>query len=74
MKVKLSDFGFHKEVDYSRVSMSTCGTMKFAAPEVAGYVEGRVLPFITDIYSLALTAYWMLTKTTPVIFRIKKKP
>ena len=50
--------------------MSTCGTMKFAAPEVVGYVEGRVLPFITDIYSLALTAYWMLTKTTPTIFRI----
>ena len=70
MKVKLSDFGFLKEIDKSRISMSKCGTPMFTAPEVLGIVKGRIMPSVTDIYSLGMTACWMVTLETPDIFEI----
>ena len=72
-KVKLSDFGFFKEIDKSRVSMSCCGTAMFSAPEVFGFIEGRVLPFVTDIYSLGITACWMVTRSAPTYNQITNK-
>ena len=73
LKVKLSDFGFLKEIDKSRISMSKCGTTMFAAPEVLGFGKGRVMPFITDIYSLGLTACWMVTLGTSDLFLFDQK-
>ena len=70
MKVKLSDFGFLKEIDTSKIIMSKCCTPMFTAPEVLGLVKGTVLPFKIDVYSLGLTACWMITKSTPVFVEI----
>ena len=70
LKVKLSDFGFFKEIDKSRISMSKCGTPMFTAPEVMGYVKSRVLPFVTDIYSFGMTACWMAMQGIPDLFEI----
>ena len=36
MQVKLSDFGFFKEIDRSNIIMSKCGTPMFTPPEVLG--------------------------------------
>ncbi len=66
MRIKISDFGLAKLVDQSKISMTKCGTMKFAAPEILGTVRGAsVLPFRPDIYSLALTGCWMMLKDIP---------
>ena len=73
IKVKLSDFGFLKEIDKSSISISKCGTPIFTAPEVLGVIKGRILPFVTDIYSLGMTACWMVNLETPDIFEIHEK-
>ena len=70
MNVKLSDFGFLKEIETSKVLMSKKCTPMFTAPEVLGLVRGKLLPFKIDVYSLGLTACWMVTKTTPVFVEI----
>ena len=36
----------------------------FTGPEVLGLVKGEILPFKIDVYSLGLTACWMVTKRT----------
>ena len=54
--------------------MTRCGTMMFAAPEIVGFVKGaRVMPYVTDIYSFALTACWMMIKRIPDTFEIYSK-
>ena len=73
MKVKLSDFGFLKEIDTSKIIMSKCCTPMFTSPEVLGIVRGNVLPFKIDVYSLGLTACWMVTKSNTFLEDIKAK-
>ena len=54
--------------------MTKCGTMMFAAPEILGKVKGaRVMPYVTDIYSFALTACWMMLKEVPDTLEIHEK-
>ena len=56
------------------MSMTRCGTVMFMAPEILGTVKGaRVLPFVTDIYSFAITACFMMVKAIPDMFDIHSK-
>ena len=74
MDVKLSDFGFLKEIETSKVLMSKKYTPMFTSPEILGLVRGgKILPFKIDVYSLGLTACWMVTKSTPFFDDIKGK-
>ncbi len=74
LKIKISDFGLAKNTDESRLTMTKCGTMMFCAPEILGTVKGaKPMPFKTDIYSLAMTACWMMTKGIPDMFDIHSK-
>ncbi len=66
MKIKLSDFGLAKETLLSKASMTFCGTMMFAAPEVLNLVRGaKPEPFKVDIYSFAATICFMALKQIP---------
>ena len=48
--------------------------MMFAAPEILGTVKGaRVMPYVTDIYSFALTACWMMLREIPDMLDIHGK-
>ena len=71
--VKLSDFGYLKEIETSKVLMSKKCAPMFTAPEVLGLVRGKILPFKIDVYSLGVTACWMVTKSTPFLDDIKGK-
>ena len=73
MKIKLADFGFFKEIDRSNISMSKCGTPMFTPPEILGIVDGEILPFKIDTYSLGLTACWIINKSAPFYKEIKKR-
>ncbi len=74
MRIKISDFGLAKITNESKQSMTKCGTMYFEAPEILGKVRGAsVFPFKTDIYSLALTASWMMLKEIPDVYDIYTK-
>ncbi len=74
LRIKISDFGLAKLTEESKLSMTKCGTMKFSAPEILGTVRGAsVLPFKADIYSLALTASWMMLKDLPDMYDIYQK-
>ncbi len=73
-RVKLSDFGLAKETQASKATMTMCGTMMFAAPEILGVIAGaKPLPFITDIYSFAATICFMALKQIPDSLDIYKK-
>ena len=66
MRIKISDFGLAKLTDVSKATMTFCGTMMFCAPEILGTVRGaKPLPFKTDIYSLGLTACFMMIQRVP---------
>jgi len=65
-RIKISDFGLSKLIDNTATargkSMSGVGTPVFMAPEIVGKVKGATpKPFKTDIYSLGLTLYYMMT-------------
>jgi streptogramin lyase len=65
--VKLADFGIAKAVGESTSLTSagiTIGTMAYISPEA---IEGLELDNRADIYSLACTAFQLLTGTTPFI-------
>lgn len=74
MRIKISDFGLAKLTEVSKATMTFCGTMMFCAPEVFGTMSGaKPLPFKTDIYSLGLTACFMMIKGVPSTEEIYKK-
>lgn len=64
---KLTDFGISKSLDYSAVEITdkgqTVGTPSFMAPEIC-----TGAPFLprTDIYSLGVTCYCLLTGKKPI--------
>ncbi len=65
-RIKLSDFGLAKVSQFSKATMTFCGTMMFAAPEILKRVQGaNPLPFKTDIYSFAATVCYMALKDIP---------
>ncbi len=54
--------------------MTKCDAMMFSAPEILGKVKGATaMPFKTDIYSLAMTACWMMIKGIPNTVEIDGK-
>ena len=63
-KVKLTDFGIAKVLEATRMTTSggVVGTAEYMSPEQA---EGRVLDRRSDIYSLGVVMYEMLTGKTP---------
>ncbi len=66
MRIKLSDFGLAKVSQFSKATMTYCGTMMFAAPEILKLVSGASpLPYKTDIYSFAATICFMALKDIP---------
>ncbi len=74
MRVKICDFGLSKLTDNSRVSISAAGTVMFSAPEVMGRVKGaKIAPFKADIFSLGLTACFMMNREVPDVFEIFQK-
>jgi len=62
--VRLSDFGIAKIFSGSDITMtgSAVGTPEYMSPEQA---QGKVLDVQTDIYSLGIVMYEMLTKKPP---------
>ena len=65
-RIKISDFGLSKLINNTSVSrfrtMTGVGTPAFMAPEILGRIRGvSPKPFKTDIYSLGLTVYYLMT-------------
>ncbi len=59
---KLSDFGLARIPNpNSQMTQTPCGTVKYMAPEIK---RGEKYTSAADIYSLGLTCYELLTKTT----------
>jgi serine/threonine protein kinase len=56
-KIKLIDFGFSQQV-HSNSQSRFCGTTLFMAPEILEKTEGFD-PFLSDIYSLGITFYYI---------------
>ncbi len=67
LKIKISDFGLAKLVEQSKASFTKgCGTRRFGAPEVMGTVRNAKPDiFKTDIWSLGMTACYMMLKNVP---------
>lgn len=61
-KVKVTDFGIAKVADSTTVTTTAAGTVHYISPEQArgGYSDER-----SDIYSLGITMYEMVTKRVP---------
>lgn len=61
-KVKVTDFGIAKAASSSTITSSTMGSVHYISPEQArgGYSDER-----SDIYSLGITIFEMLTGTVP---------
>ena len=61
-KVKLSDFGIAKAMNSNTITANVMGSVHYLSPEQAkgGYVDAR-----TDIYSLGIVMYEMLTGKVP---------
>ena len=61
-KVKVTDFGIAKVADSTTVSTNAAGSVHYISPEQArgGYSDGK-----SDIYSLGITMYEMLTGKLP---------
>lgn len=64
---KLTDFGISKSLELSDMNLTeqgqTVGTPKFMAPEIC---SGRPCSPRTDIYSLGVSLYWLLSKRYPI--------
>ncbi|KAG5314832.1 MOS kinase, partial [Acromyrmex insinuator] len=61
-QAKLTDFGSSILVDEPHVSIRPRGTPGYAAPEV---LRGDIPTFATDIYSLGIVAWQMLSREVP---------
>lgn len=64
-RIKIADFGLAKQInknDNKPQKNKNIGTIAFMAPEVK---KGNPIPFKSDIYSLGLVLYFMLTKDLP---------
>ncbi len=66
---KLADLGLAKDKDASQSLTATgvaIGTPRYASPEVAMGTRGRDLDVRSDVYSLGLSLWEMLTATAPL--------
>jgi len=77
-RVKISDFGLSKLINNTTVSrvksMTGVGTPVFMAPEILGKIRGVApKPFKTDIYSLGMTVYYMMTMQYADMVEIHQK-
>jgi serine/threonine protein kinase len=63
-EVKLVDFGLSREEHQQTVSLKgeMSGTPQYLAPE---YIDGKQLNIRTDIYSLGITLFYMVSGTLP---------
>ena len=63
-EVKLVDFGLSREEHQQTVSIKgeMSGTPQYLAPE---YIDGKLLNIQTDIYSLGITLFYMVSGTLP---------
>ncbi len=66
--VKLSDFGISAELTHARDNLTTAalvdGTLAYMAPEQTGRMN-RSISYDTDLYSLGVTFYELLTQRLP---------
>lgn len=62
-RIKLADFGFARKFDDDRISKEKCGSMMYSAPEI--FKSQSVDPFLTDIWSLGTTFFYMATGQFP---------
>ncbi len=60
--VKITDFGLAKTMSTDQKSTKVMGTPHYMSPE---QFEGKAVDGRTDIYSLGVTFYYMLTKAQP---------
>ena len=62
-KIKLADFGFSKNFsENNQTFLTPCGTPAFTSPEI---IKGKHYTKATDIWSLGILLYRMLTNTYP---------
>lgn len=62
-RIKLADFGFARQFNDDRISNEKCGSMMYSAPELIK--SQSVDPFLTDIWSLGATFFYMATGKFP---------
>ncbi|CAP23721.2 Protein CBR-TWK-5 [Caenorhabditis briggsae] len=61
--VKLSDFGFVRQVDNQTLSLTFCGSKSYSAPELLRGIGYN--PFLSDVWSLGVVGFVMVTNRMP---------
>ncbi|CAL2033075.1 unnamed protein product [Caenorhabditis brenneri] len=61
--VKLSDFGFVRQVENQALSLTFCGSKSYSAPELLRGIEYN--PFLSDVWSLGVVGFVMVTNRMP---------
>ena len=65
--IKITDFGFSREIIYNSLSETMCGTLSFASPEIIKCENYD--PIKSDIWSLGIILYVMVFGRLPWIFK-----
>ncbi|KAF1765384.1 hypothetical protein GCK72_005336 [Caenorhabditis remanei] len=61
--VKLSDFGFVRQVEQNTMSLTFCGSKSYSAPELLRGIGYN--PFLSDVWSLGVVGFVMVTNRMP---------